>query len=301
MYYLLRGFFLLFSLLPYPVIYLISDGVYFLLYRVFRYRKEVVMENLRRSLPGKSEAEINRIASQFYRNFCDTWMETIKIFTITKKEAARRIATDFSLLEKYYAEGKSVQLYSGHFMNWEYVTVCVPLFQPFTFLGIYMPLTNPAMERLFRVLRSRFGVVLLKAGNVKTDMKHWVDKQYLMGLGADQSPSNLNAAFWLYYMHQPTAFIRGPWERACRINQPTVFLKITKIKRGYYTYRVVPFEEDPSTSTPEKMVRKFADMLEECIQESPELYLWSHKRWKKPWKPEYIDQWVDSANPPPSA
>jgi Kdo2-lipid IVA lauroyltransferase/acyltransferase len=292
MYFFLRGFFYLWSLLPFPVIYLFSDGISFLLFRVVGYRKAVIASNIARAFPNKTERERQQIASAFYRNFCDTWMETIKILSMTRKEGARRIQVDFSLLEKYYAEGKSVQLYGGHFMNWEYANVCLPSFQPYTFLGVYMPLANAPMEKLMLHLRSRFGSVMLRAGYMKEDMKPWLNKQYSIGLGADQSPGNYSNAYWLNFLNGPTAFVPGPWERTCKLNQPAIFVKISKRKRGYYRFEASLLADNPASMEPGALVCKYAEAIEAAIQESPSLYLWSHKRWKRPWLPEYAHRWV---------
>ncbi|MCU0388000.1 MAG: lysophospholipid acyltransferase family protein [Chitinophagaceae bacterium] len=301
MYYLTYGIFYLLSLLPFRVIYLLSDFAYVLVYYVFGYRKKLVLGYLKDTFPEKTEQERIVIAKKVFQNFCDVWVEMIKILSMTEKKANRLIKSDLDCIKKYYKEGKSVQIVGGHFMNWEYLPVGLPIsLLPFKVLAIYMPLSNKVMERLVLKIRSRFGLVLLKAGNMGKEMKEWAQKQYVMVVGADQSPSNPGNAYWLQFCNKPTGFIDGPWKRAVKQNQPYIYLKIRKIKRGHYQYMAVPFEEDPSSSTPQALALKFAHMLEQEIREIPELYLWTHKRWKRPWKPEYAGQWIDSLPMPKS-
>ncbi len=279
--------------------YLISDGAFILLYRVFKYRKELVFSHLAQTFPDMDPNEREKIARRFYRNFTDVWVEMIKILSMSRADAAKRMKFDSSLAEAWYKTGKSVQIVGGHFMNWEYVPVALSIFQPYTALAIYMPLKSALMNRLVLKLRSRFGMVLLRAGNMQEEIKPWVHKQYLMIVGADQSPSNPDNAFWLNFCNKPTGFIKGPWVRAARQGQPYIYMTIRKPKRGHYEFKMYPFADNPADFSPEALAEKFAATLEADIREMPELYLWTHNRWKKPWKPEYLKKWV-GADPPPA-
>ena len=300
MFRLVYGIFYLLSLLPYRVMYLISDGVYLLLYHVLRYRKDMVLRHLAQTFPDMSPEEREMIAKRFFRNFTDVWVEMIKIFSMSKADAAKRMKYDFSLAEKWYKTGQSVQIVGGHFMNWEYLPVALPLFQPYSTLAIFMPLSSPLMDRLVFKLRSRFGLVLLRAGNMQDEMKPWMGKQYMMVVGADQSPSNPDGSYWLNFCNKPTGFIKGPWIRAVRQGQPYIYMTIRKPKRGHYEFKMYPFSDNPSESSPEELARRYARMLEEDIRQMPELYLWTHNRWKRPWKQEYSLKWVDTAPIPVS-
>lgn len=300
MYYLVYGLFYLLSLLPYRVMYLVSDCVYVLLFYVIRYRKAMVLNHLTHTFPDMSPEEREKIAKRFFHNFTDVWVEMIKIFSMSDADAAKRMKYDFALAEKWYTTGKSVQIVGGHFMNWEYLPVAVPLFQPFTAIAIYMPLSNSVLDRVVYKLRSKYGLILLRAGNMQEEIKPWIDKQYMMIVGADQSPSNPDASYWLNFCNRPTGFIKGPWVRAVRQGQPYIYLTIRKPSRGHYEFKMLPFADNPSDFSPEELTLKYARMLEEDIRQIPELYLWTHNRWKKPWKPEYQSKWVDTDPPPAS-
>lgn len=298
MYYLAYGFFYLISLLPFRVIYFLSDGVYFLVYHVIGYRKQMVTSHLIQTFPDMDTTERVKLIKKFYHNFCDLWFEMIKILSMSKNEAAKRMKCDFTLFEEYYKSGKSIQMLCGHFINWEYLSVCVPAFQSYKSLAIFLSVRNKAMDRLIFGIRSKFGGVMLRAGNMDKEMQAWNDQQYLIFVAADQSPSNMGSTYWANFCNRPTGFIKGPWIRAARQGQPYTYLQTRKTKRGYYEFKALPFEDDPSKSSPGDLALKYIRMVEADIKEAPELYLWTHNRWKRPWKPEYARKWVDTAPAP---
>jgi Kdo2-lipid IVA lauroyltransferase/acyltransferase len=278
--------------------YLLSDGIYFLIYYVVGYRKQMVFNHLKHTFPDKTDKELVEISKKFFRNFCDVWVEMIKNLSLTEKQALRRLTCDFSLFEQWYKTGKSIQIIGGHFINWEYLPVALPIAQPYTALAIFMPLSNKVLDRLVFKLRSRFGLVLLRAGNMQHEMEPWHKKQYMMVVGADQSPSNPDHSYWLNFCNRPTGFIKGPWIRAIRQDQPYIYLSIRKTKRGHYTFKASPFSDDPAQSSPAALALNYARMLEDDIRQVPELYLWTHNRWKRPWKAEYRSKWIDTSPPP---
>lgn len=293
MYYLVFGFIYLLSLLPFWCLYRISDFAFFVLYHVVGYRKEIVLQNLANAFPEKSQAELQAIHKSFYRNFCDVWIEMLKTMSMSKRQADKRITYDYAVLEKLYKTGHSVQGYGGHFMNWEYARVTLPIHQPYKFLAPYIPITSKAFEKVIFYMRSRFGAVMLKAGNMKNEMETWKDAQYLILLGADQSPANPSNAHWLYFMNRPTGFVQKPWEKARLLNYPTVYIRVKRLKRGYYHFEAELFEMEPALLSEEALAFKYKNMLEADILTYPDNYLWTHRRWKHVWKNDYQHLWID--------
>lgn len=293
MYYFVYGLLYMVSLIPFRIIYLLSDFLYFIFYYMIKYRKNVVLDNLSHAFPEKSEEDRLAICKAFYRNFIDTWLEMIKILSMSHKTALNRITHDYKIVDELYKTGRSVQTYGGHFMNWEYVTISLPPNQPFDTLAIYMPLSSRIMERLLLKLRSRFGMFLLKAGNMKMEMEPWRDRQYLMVLGADQSPGQPGNAVWLNFMNRPAGFVRSPWKQACALNHPCIYYSITRLRRGYYHFATDLFEMEPQHYSEADMAFRYVRRLEQEIRRTPENYLWTHRRWKHGWKPEYAANWVD--------
>ncbi len=298
MYYILFGLLYLISLLPFFILYGIADFLFLVLYIIIGYRRKVVMENLRNAFPGKSEAELKTIARKFYRNFIDNWIETVKLISISKKSLNRRISGNLAVFHQLHASGKSVQVNLGHFFNWEIMTLYTGINQPFTFLTVYLPQTSKIADRLLIYIRGRWGNPLLSATDMARAIIPWRKKQYLLALGADQSPGNWNDAYWLYFMNQPTPFAKGP-EKFARIqNVPVVMMTTTRKKRGHYHFDYFLLAEDPKSLPDGELIRRYVQHLSENIQLQPELYLWSHRRWKHKWKPELKDMWADSKKSP---
>lgn len=298
MYYLVFGILYLFSLLPMRVLYLVSDAGAFVLRSVLRYRKEVVMSNLTQAFPEKTEKEKAAIAKKFYRNFCDNWIETIKLLSISKASMNKRLSGNFEVFHQLFATGKAVQVNLGHFFNWEMMTLHAGINQPYTFLTVYLPQSNQIMNRLICYIRGRWGNPLLSSNDMARAIIPWRKKQYLLALGADQRPVTPDNAYWLYFLNKPAGFVKGPEKFARGQNIPVVMMTTTRMKRGHYHFDYFLLCEDPKALPDGELIRRYVRHLEENIRLQPDLYLWSHKRWKHNWKDEYAKLWVDDVAMP---
>lgn len=287
MYYLVYGFLWLISLLPLPVLYILSDGIYVLMYYVIGYRKKVVMSNLEQAFPEKTQKERTIIAKKFYHNLVDTFIETIKMITASEKKLARRFTSNKEVINNFYPSGRSVQVHIGHNFNWEWGNTVFVKQTPYKFLGVYMPITNKVLDRLFYHLRSRSGTILLPATRMRESFLPYRNQQYLLGLAADQNPGYPGNAWWFNFFGKPTPFVRGPAKGAITNNTVVVFAFIHKPRRGHYDIVLSLAEEFPANTTEQALTGKFVRYLEGVIRQYPEMWLWSHRRWKWEWKPEY--------------
>ena len=260
--------------------YLLSDGVYVILYHISGYRKEVVMKNLSIAFPEKTEKEKVTIAKEFYHNFTDTFIETIKLLSVNDKELAKRYTSNNEVVTEIYNSGVNIQLHAGHFFNWEFVNLGETLLGKYSFVGVYMPITNKAFDKMMRKLRSRYGTILVPAGDFKTKFHQYVNKQYILGLAADQNPGNPLAAHWVKFFDRLTPFVTGPEKGAKMNNTPVVFAHFYKIKRGYYHTQFEIITRTPCDFETGQLTQLFASYVEKAIREKPANYLWSHRRWK---------------------
>ena len=299
MYYLVFGILYLLSLLPLRVLYLISDLFYVLLYHIAGYRKEVVMTNLGFAFPDKSEGEKKEIARKFYRNFMDNWIETIKLLSISKASLKKRVTGNFEVLDQLYHSGRAVQASMGHFFNWEIMTLFSGISQPYPFLTVYYPQKNKVMDRLLKYLRGRWGNPLLPSTDIARAIIPWRKKQYLIALGADQHTPRVHDAYWLFFLNRPAPFVKGPEKFARGQDIPVVMMTTTKPKRGHYHFDYFLLADDPRSLPEGELMRGYVRHLEENIRLQPEIYLWSHKRWKAAWYSHYKDCWVDALPRPP--
>jgi KDO2-lipid IV(A) lauroyltransferase len=287
MYYIVYGLLWLISLLPMRVLYFISDLLYGLIFYIFKYRRDVVMKNLSIAFPGKSEKEKLIIAKKFYHNLVDTFIETIKMISASYAFIEKRFTANVELINDYYESGRSVQIHLGHNFNWEWGNSLLATKTPFKLLVVYMPITNKVLEKLFYKLRSRTGTVLLRATNMKEDFIPYRSTQYLLGLAADQNPGHPMSAWWFNFFDRPTPFVKGPARAAIANDTVVLFAFIHKPKRGHYKTVLSLMTEEPQKFTETELTQQFVHQLENVIKEYPEMWLWSHRRWKWEWKPEY--------------
>jgi Kdo2-lipid IVA lauroyltransferase/acyltransferase len=162
------GVFIPISLLPYRVLYILSDGLFILLYKVIGYRKKVVLNNIRKSFPEKTDVDHKKIASDFYRHFCDVIVESFKTFTIKEQEAMQRMKfANPEVLKKYASEKRSVILAGGHYNNWELFAVAIDSLMDHQAIAIYKQLKNKYLDKKMRSTRGKFGLKMISTKIVK--------------------------------------------------------------------------------------------------------------------------------------
>ena len=274
----------LISILPLWVLHLKSYLLYFFVYYIFGYRKKIVISNLKKSFPEKSEQEIKKISKQFYLHFCDVIFETIKLLTISKEKFKKHFIFDESAIKIFnYFEDKNQSVIGvmGHCGNWEWGAIAYAAYFKHLITGVYHPLSNKNFDALLLKLRSGFG------GNI-TPMKQMYKELLrlrqnniptLLGLIADQTPPP-ESAYWTTFLNQDTPVFNGTEKIAKKFNYPVVYVGMTKVKRGYYVMNAVLITEKPN-ELPEGMIsEKHTRELEKNIIAQPHNWLWSHRRWK---------------------
>jgi Kdo2-lipid IVA lauroyltransferase/acyltransferase len=287
MYYIVYGVLYLLSLLPLRVLYIISDGFYALAYYVFKYRRDVVSSNLKIAFPEKKEAERKIIEKKFYHNFIDTFIEMIKLISASDSFIEKHFTANWEVINKVYDSGRRAHLHLGHNFNWEWGNIVLGKKTPFKFLAVYTPITNQAFERLFLKLRQRSGVTMLPSDKMRERFLPYRNTQYLLGLVADQNPSDPSRAWWFNFFGKPAPFVKGPAKNAITSDAVIIFASIKKAKRGYYEGTFSIDEEHPEQFTEQELTKRFITYLENNIRQSPDLWLWSHRRWRWEWKEGY--------------
>ena len=269
------------SLLPFWVLYLISDFLYLVLYKIFGYRVGVVTTNLTNSFPDKSPKEITDIRNKFYHHLCDLIVESIKLFSISEKEVRKRIKfVNPEVTNAYFEKGQSLMIVGGHCGNWEY-TVVGGLFVSHQIVALYSTLSNKFFEKKMKESRSRFGISLLSTKDAKAFFEAGLETPSMMIFGSDQSPSSSSKAYWTRFLNQDTAVLYGLEKYAKQYNFPVFYAAIRKVKRGYYEFSFELVEENPASTSYGEISEKHVRMLENQILEQPEYWLWTHKRWKR--------------------
>jgi len=284
LYFIALPFIYFLSLLPFPLLYLFCDLVYILLYHVVGYRKEVTLRNLRNSFPEKSEEEIKQISKQFYRYFCDLFLETFKTLTISKKSMLKHCAWEpgvREMFDKYWIEKKSVIIVMGHFGNWEWAGNTFSLTCKNQLFVVYHPLTNKYFDRLMYKMRTHFGTKLIAMNETYKDMVKHKQIISVTAFIADQTPTPQNA-FWTTFLNQDTPVFQGTEKIARKLNYPVIYVTLKRKKRGYYTMDAKVLTDNPQDTSEGEISALHTARLEKDIQEQPEIWLWTHRRWKHP-------------------
>jgi Kdo2-lipid IVA lauroyltransferase/acyltransferase len=269
------------SLLPFPLLYALSDFLFLVFYYIFPYRKKVVVRNLRSAFPDKSDEEIRVITKRFYRHFCDVIVETLKLFSASSKSIARRVnIKNPQLLEEYYENGKSLILVTGHYANWEWPAVTLPFHSRHKGTGIYQRLSNKFFDKKLRQTRARFGMELMSTREVADFFESHRNEICAYGFINDQSPSDPKKGHWATFLNQPTCMLVGAEKYAVKYDYPVLYGAITKQKRGQYSIEYIPVSDFPSAEKKYFITEECSRINEKLILSDPAYWLWTHRRWK---------------------
>ncbi|WP_372937577.1 lysophospholipid acyltransferase family protein [Seonamhaeicola sp.] len=270
------------SKLPFKLLYLISDGVYLLLYYIIGYRRKVVTSNLQLVFPDKSEKEIISLRKKFYKHLCDMFLEMIKTMSISEKELKKRFfITNPEEFKRLETLNKSIILIFGHYASWEWAIV-VQRYINFKGLAVYKKLRNKHFDKLVRNIRSKFNTELISTKETINTITEYETSgiKTITGFLSDQSPKRKKEVYWGKFMGIEVPCFTGAERLAKKLDFSTAYLKINKVKRGYYQAEIITLAEDSNIYTDYELTDMFLKELEKQIYETPEYYFWTHKRWK---------------------
>ena len=270
------------SLLPFKVLYLISDLVYLLIYYVIGYRKSVVYQNLRLAFPQHEEKEISQIAKKFYIHFSDIIIEAVKGFSISKAALSDRYeVVGIESIYKDFDEGRDIIIAAGHYGNWEWGAMAIANDFKHECIGIYTKIKNDFLEKKLTMSRSKTGLVLVEKKKFKQSFDdRSVDTPRAYVFLFDQSPSHPGRGHWLRFLGIKTVCQVGVESYARKRNLPVYYANINRISRGYYQYQLKPVSNNSSSLKKYELLQLLYKHLEASITKEPSSWLWTHRRWK---------------------
>jgi KDO2-lipid IV(A) lauroyltransferase len=270
------------SFLPLGLLYKFSDLLYFIFIRIFAYRKTVILGNIQRSFPTKSDAEHQQLVKEFYRHFSDILVEGIKNLTISKQQLTKRmVVRNPELMQELYDEKRNVILVSGHFNNWEWLISAQNLLFKHQAFGIGMPMTNKFWDKKVNQRRERFGMQVINSSNYQIKFRTFKKKPFAVLTLGDQSPAHSTKSYWLNFLDQDTAVLFGTEQMANDYDFKVVFFVIHKIKRGFYELELKLITKNAKSMDWGEITEMHTKLLEDEIIKNPSQWLWSHKRWKR--------------------
>ena len=270
------------SRLPMRILYIKSDFLYLLMYYAIGYRKKVVLENLKLSFPEKSDKELKKISKKFFKHLTDLIMESIKSFTISKKQISKRYTyKNAEMVNKYVQQGKNIALVGAHQANWEW-SISLPLVLNIDLYGAYTKLNNKYFEKWVRNSREKFGVIGYKTSDTVRGMQKNFNnkKQGAYILLSDQSPQLHKTYYWRDFFGIKVPIHTGAEMLSKKFDLVVINYVTRKVKRGYYETDFQLITDSPKEFKDYQITDKYTELTEKNIRLQPEFYLWSHKRFK---------------------
>lgn len=281
LYYLLLPLIYLLSWSPSWILYRISDFLFFILYYIVGYRKKVVQLNLKNAFPEKSEQERKEIEVKHIKFLCDVLVEALKTITMKKSYVKRHLTfINMEEVHKYYDQGKSLLVVMGHYGNWELAGPCFAINSKYPLNVVYKVLSNPYAEELFVKARTKFGSQIIPMEKTLRSMTKNRTRLDVTALIADQTPADTKTGQWIKFLNQETLVFDGPEKLSKMFDKPVVFMTVDRVKRGKYEISPTFLFDKPKESEDGEITKAFFKKLEEDIIAKPEIWLWSHKRWK---------------------
>ena len=281
-YYLIRLPIYLFSILPLSWLYGIGRGISWILFKVFRYRRQVIAQNLNIVFPEATPQQKTELENQFIHHFADMIAEIVKAFTMRREEFQRRFDIQLSdeMKEEFHNQ-QDIFICGAHVNNWEWAVVTAGDQLPVRTLSIYKPLSNRAMNQIILDLREKVKTVMIPMGLVLRDIlaKDRATSAYIFL--SDQSTPFTMTAHWVDFFGLRSPFVPGMSTMAVRYNIPIYYFSIYKVKRGYYKADFSQLVKEPAKYSPEEITAIYSKKLMENILNQPACWLWTHKRWKR--------------------
>ncbi len=267
------------SLLPRGVLYLISDFLSFLLYRVFQYRRVLVEKNLAISFPDKGQDWIEVQTRMFYRNLADVIVESIQAFSMGPKQGQYRITVaNPEVLQASFDKGRSVIITGGHYVSWESLTFVADRI-PHDFYALYKPLKNKFMDGKVKKSREGVGTHMIPITKFRPYFEEKDAKPRAFAFGIDQSPRK-HKGIWIDFLNRDTLVFTGPERLSKEFDTDIVAGRIERVSRGRYELQLKLLFDNPRASLENEITIATNKDLEKQILQIPSNWLWSHNRWK---------------------
>ena len=271
------------SLLPLTVLYAVGVVIRVLAYNVFHYRRAVVLGNLKKSFPKKSEEELKTIEKQYYKHLSNLIAEGVKQLTISKKSLMKRYrCINPEIVNDYFTQGKSVILMSSHYNNWEWMVLSLSMQFKFQGIGVGKANSNKVFEKIINRVRTRYGTEVVFADAVRDVIKEYEQQQkkcaYMML--SDQSPADVKKSYITTFMNQSSAMIYGAEYFAKKYDYPVFYYIVRQKRRGYYEIELTEITHTPQSDPYGSIIEQYVKYLQQDIEKEPQFWLWSHKRWK---------------------
>lgn len=268
--------------LPERVLYALSGLLAFLLFRVVRYRRKTVRQNLERVFRDMPAVQRGQLEKEFYRYLADVVIEILLMSRLSREALAGRVEiVGMEHLRACSEKGQSAILLSAHQGNWEWMLAAVASASPRALDALYRPLHNPAMDDFFMRIRTQFGAHMIPAEKAARVILKLRRETRFFGILGDQNPRRKDEKYWATFMGVETPVVIGP-ERIARLTgYPLFYVATEKLQRGRYRCVIAPLLEGSYGDLPDgEISQRYMAAVEDHVRRQPACWMWSHQRWR---------------------
>lgn len=258
----------------------LSDVIFVVLVNLWPYRRNVVLINLARCFPNLSEREVKQMLTAYFRHLADLIVAPFMLSNVKKNELDQLVMYDnIELIRELLAQNKSIVLMASHYGNWEYL-LSLPLQTNCQVLAAYSPVSNRLVNSWLCKMRSRFGIKLIPKSEWYRQALGWCERTPAIFVTiADQRPPE-SGKYYLDFMNRKTFIQSGAARIAINRNAAVVYLDVVRKERNAYCFKFNLITANASRLGEADIMERYYKALETTIKRQPELWLWSHNRWK---------------------
>lgn len=267
--------------IPFPVWYATGSAFAWLAEYLLHYRRKVIDSQLERCFPEMSAARRAVVRRDFYRNFADVSVESLKALSISAEELRRRVSLEgIELMRDEIRAGRSVIIATSHNANWEWTLLILSLEFGYPLDAAYKPLHDEWADRMFLTIRSRFGANMIPAKRLLRHVLRSRKQPRGIAMVADQAPLSSAVKYFTTFFGQETAFFMGPEAIARAGKCAMLFVAVERTSRGHYAVRLEPLVAAGEKLPEGGMIDRYVQRVEAQIRAHPADWLWAYRRWK---------------------
>ena len=263
--------------------YFLADIIYLVVYHLVGYRRKVVRDNLAACFPDMTAGDRKALERKYYRHLADLAVEFVYNLFATPPALKRRYRfVNRKMLDDYYEKGQTVVLMSGHQGNWEYMVSSLGMQVRHHGIGVGMPLHSKLVGDFVARKRVRYGTQVVYKDTVRQEVDYY-DRHHVpcaLMMLSDRSPVNPHRSYWTTFLGRDTAFLYGAEHFARQYNYPVIYYNVVQVRRGHYEVTFSLLCDKPQEVPQYAVTEAYVRRLEADIRRRPELWLWSHRRWK---------------------
>ncbi len=240
--------------------------------------RNTAKRNISSCFPQLTPAEQQSLVDKHFHSVGISLIETAIAWWATDKQV--KDITSISGLEhidQALNKGQGIILLSAHFTTLEIGGRLLSLYRPLH--AMYREQDNPTFNKAMTQGRNSFLQSIIKKKNLK-GMLRLLKKNQIVWYAMDQNSSDSSAVF-THFFNIPCSTTSATSKLAQRSGAVVLPFTTKRIKteNRYQLTIHPPFKNFPGTD-PADDTQKIMDLFEKEIRESPEQYLWIHRRFK---------------------